>query len=202
MSARTPDELKANAAGYPGRMLSDRRQALQRYIAEAKQTAQSGVSYDANVVKFLEEKAAANDTLWTVYNGDAEADRIKAFHSASRNAWEEEIPNTLDKFEELIAGPFALGDQVVSRLCSDKRSTMLSSEQSLADLHVIAWFTRLVAVSGGSADASGLSALEARLGGRKIGPKMQALWAEWVTRLSFQKVLIPACAAFRSLREP
>jgi len=80
------------------------------------------------------------------------------------------VPNVVKKLEEIIKGPYALGDQV-----------------SLADFHVIAWLARLVKISGGDRSASAISKLEGEMG-ITVGPKVKAFWAAWVERPSFKKI--------------
>jgi hypothetical protein len=115
MSARDAQELKKKATKAPGKALSARKEALQRYIQEAKALASEGTasSFEKKAVQLLEEKAAANDALWSIYNGQGGEDKEKAFFAVSSRTWTEEIPKALNVAEEVVKGPFVLGDQIV-----------------------------------------------------------------------------------------
>lgn len=179
MSARSPEELKHKASTQPGSILTARREHIRAYIAEAKSAAEKGGSFEKKLVPFLEDKAQANESLWSVYNGQAGEEKEKAFFAASSKVWNEELPKAFEKLEGLVAGPFTLGDQI-----------------SLADLHLISWLTRLITVAGGKATTEGLDKLEAQVGSKKFGPKIRAFWSAWLERESFNKVLVPSCDAF------
>jgi hypothetical protein len=57
----------------------------------------------------------------------------------------------------------------------------------LADLHLIAWLTRLVIISGGKTDADSIDVLE-KSTGKKVDQKLKTFWASWSQRPSFQRV--------------
>ena len=114
MSARNLDELKLKASSSPGSSVKARKQALERYTQEAQEAAKGGDSWARKLVTFLQEKQAANEALWSIYFGDVEPKTTEAFLDASNKVWSEELPAALDKAEELIKGPYLLGDQVVS----------------------------------------------------------------------------------------
>lgn len=114
MSARSTEELKHKSATQPGLILNSRRDSIRGYIAEAKAAAEKGGSFEKKLVPFLEDKAQANEALWTVYNGQAGDDKEKAFFAASAKVWGEELPKAFEKLEGLITGPYVLGDQIVS----------------------------------------------------------------------------------------
>jgi len=114
MSARSSEELKHKSASHPGLILNSRRESIRGYIAEAKAAAEKGGSFEKKLVPFLEDKAQANEALWTVYNGQAGEDKEKAFFAASTKVWGEELPKAFEKLEGLITGPYVLGDQIVS----------------------------------------------------------------------------------------
>lgn len=131
ISARNPAELHEKATSAPGKFLSDRHDALQRYIGEAKSLTSSPeetdgkvLTYEQKMVAFLQEKQAANALLYEVYQGKAGKDREQAFYKASQTVWAEGVPDVLRKLEVNIKGPYALGDQVVSLVyelkCSDR----------------------------------------------------------------------------------
>lgn len=120
LACRTAAELQEKRNSHQGKMLSDRKEALSRYINEASVAASSGpqiegrTSYEQKTVAFLKEKAAANDVLYDIYQGTAGPEREKAFFDASAKAWIKAVPDVVQKLEDRIKGPYALGDQVVS----------------------------------------------------------------------------------------
>jgi hypothetical protein len=93
-------------------MLQDRHDHFGKYLAEAK--ALGNGPTEMKMISLIEEKLRANDSLLNVFNGTASEDQTNAFFEASRRAWNESVPDALDKLEESIIGPFALGDQIVS----------------------------------------------------------------------------------------
>lgn len=97
-------------------MLADRKEALARYVEEAKKLASNAVTaaFEQKMVVFLQEKADANDVLYNIYQGKSGSEREQAFYEASKNAWGKGVPGVIAKLEESIRGPYALGDQVVS----------------------------------------------------------------------------------------
>jgi hypothetical protein len=116
LACRTSEELKGKAA--QGKMLNDRKQALERYITEAKvakDNAHAGGAFEQKTAVFLQEKADANAILYEIYQGKAGAEREKAFFEASKRAWSKGVPDVIKKLEDRIKGQFALGDQVVSQ---------------------------------------------------------------------------------------
>lgn len=114
LAARTSAELETKAKSAPGKVLTDRKSALDQYVND---TAKHNGSFEQKMLGFLKEKATANDVMYEIYYGGS-ADRVKAFCEASDRAWSQAIPAVMKKLEELIKGPYALGDQVVSLLRS------------------------------------------------------------------------------------
>ncbi|WWC92799.1 uncharacterized protein L201_007758 [Kwoniella dendrophila CBS 6074] len=190
LAVRDEAELKKKANRPPGQSLTLRREALQRYLQEAKQAvAESAVApkegsltWEQKTVKFLEEKVKSNEQIWELYNGKAGKDKEEQFFEVCKKTWTESLPEAFAKLETLFKGPYALGDQV-----------------SLADLHSISWLTRLVSIAGGAPDATGIDSLLPHLGGYKFGPKVRKFWEEWVERESFKQVLVPACGVFEKM---
>jgi len=180
MAARNASELREKAAGAQGKMLSDRRTALQRYVEEARELAASGGGFEQRMVAFLEEKLQANEMMWEVYNSQTADEKANQFFEASNKAWDEALPDVLKKIEEGLKGPFVLGDHV-----------------SLADLHVIAWLHRIVNISGGAPDAEGISAISSWMGGKPVGPKLRAFWESWTERESFKKEIVATSVSYR-----
>ncbi|WVQ95826.1 hypothetical protein IAU59_002925 [Kwoniella sp. CBS 9459] len=187
LAARDRNELTGKSQSAPGQALSARRDALHRYLEEAKQALsesavapkEGNLTWEQRTVKFLEEKIKSNEQLWELYNGKAGKDREQMFYEVSKKTWTEALPETFNKLEDAIRGPYALGDQV-----------------SLADLHTISWLTRLISIAGGEPDKDGIESLNPHLGGFKLGPKLLEFWNNWVERESFKKVLVPATGNF------
>ncbi|WVF68275.1 hypothetical protein IAT40_003040 [Kwoniella sp. CBS 6097] len=187
LAARDHEELISKSKTAPGQSLTARRESLQRYLGEAKQAVsesavapkEGNLTWEQKTVKFLEEKIKSNEQLWELYNGKAGKDREEMFYEVCRKTWTEALPETLNKLEDAIQGPFALGDQI-----------------SLADLHTISWLTRLVCIAGGEMDKAGVESLHPQMGGFKLGPKLLKFWELWVQRESFKKVLAPASGDF------
>ena len=134
MCARDPRELKSKAGAYQGHILTERRKNLQVYIAEVRLSIDgAGVAengddppvYDQKMLTFLEGKAAANESLWTVYNGAADERRHDEFFEVSKRTWAEALPDALQKINDALEGPYCLGEQVV-RTISINRSSLLN----------------------------------------------------------------------------
>ena len=140
-------------------------EALQRYRAEAAANADTAnpreASQNSKLLAFYDDKIAAQAPLVGAYlKHDAGA--IAGFVEASRTAWKA-LPRTLAKLETQLQGTYALGDQF-----------------SLADVHLMAWLARLLAVVKGlpAAPDDELEALDAALkhevcGGTAVGPKVR-----------------------------
>ncbi len=60
--------------------------------------------------------------------------------------------------------------------------------QSLADLHIVSWLCRIVAIAGGKSDRHGVDAIESYCDGKRAGNKIHAFWEAWIERDSFKKV--------------
>lgn len=132
LAARDVNELTNKANSVAGAYIVDRAEALDRYISEAEQQLQQkggdfathdhakngsngsgAMSFEARTVQFLKEKKEANDVLYAIYNRRAGKDQEQGFFEASIKAWTESLPEVLNKLEQEIKGPYALGDQVV-----------------------------------------------------------------------------------------
>ncbi|WVR08056.1 hypothetical protein IAU60_005102 [Kwoniella sp. DSM 27419] len=120
LTAQDAAELKLKASRPPGQSLTGRKEALQRYLEEAKKAvagstvaAKEGhLTWDQKTVKFLEEKLQSNEQLWELYNGKAGDERQKVFFEVSRKSWTEALPEAFNKLEDALKGPYALGDQI------------------------------------------------------------------------------------------
>lgn len=115
MSARDEAELKIKSKGYAGRVLSKRKANLEQYVAEAQSLAANSIgnSFEQKMVAFLLEKQVANNSMYEIYFGEADATRSKAFFEAGNRIWTVSIPEVLKKLEGTLKGPYALGDQIV-----------------------------------------------------------------------------------------
>ncbi|KAJ9097380.1 hypothetical protein QFC19_006850 [Naganishia cerealis] len=192
LAARDADELSRKANSVAGAFVSNRAEALDRYIAEAEQQLQQKIggdfasqdhakngsngatSLEAKTLQFLKEKKEANEILCAIYNRQAGKEREQGFFDASVKAWTESLPDVLNKLEREIKGPYALGDHV-----------------SLADLHIISWLARLVQIAEGDVSADAILVIEKRMGnGHHIGEKLKQFWALWIQRESFKKVWV------------
>jgi hypothetical protein len=140
-------------------------EALQRYRAEAAANADTvnprEASQNSKLLAFYDDKIAAQAPLVGAYL-QHDAGAIAGFVEASRKAWKA-LPSTLAKLETQLQGTYALGDQF-----------------SLADVHLMAWLARLLAVVKGlpGAPDDELEALDAALkhevcGGTAVGPKVR-----------------------------
>jgi hypothetical protein len=137
LSARNAKELEEKANSAAGEFISARGEALQRYISEAEQQlkqknsnfasqdhAQDGsngggaTTFEAKTVQFLKEKKQANDILYAIYTRQAGKEREEGFFEASQKAWTHSLPDCINRLEQEIKGPYALGDQIVSLQCS------------------------------------------------------------------------------------
>jgi len=117
MSARDPDELAEKASSHQGRVLADRRSNLDKYMIEAKHLAfeDGGTDeYAMKMIQFLDEKMASNESLWVIYNGQAEQARMDEFFQLSKNIWIDSLPNAMGKIEDTFEGPYTFGNHVVS----------------------------------------------------------------------------------------
>lgn len=125
LSARSNEELASKAKSAQGQYLSQRQEALEKYVREAREIGANTVggaevvegkapTYEQKMVKFLEEKLVANGLLLEVYKAPEGDDKREAFIRASNTAWTESVPDVLQKLDKHLKGPFALGDHVVS----------------------------------------------------------------------------------------
>ncbi|GAA6013504.1 hypothetical protein JCM11491_006103 [Sporobolomyces phaffii] len=166
LSFRTEQERDAKFNGLVGGFLKGRQSALERYAKEVGDS-------DARLKVFYEKKILENGSLIAMYEGKADS---TAWQQASQTMWAQ-VPKTLALLEQKLeeTAPYLLGDQV-----------------SLADLHVGAWFARILASAGVTdlADLSkALKQLESNFAdGEKVGAKTER-WAENLfERKSFKQV--------------
>ncbi|ODO06807.1 hypothetical protein I350_04167 [Cryptococcus amylolentus CBS 6273] len=190
ISAVNEAELKEKAADAPGKALSARKDALTKYLAEARQVVAGSTvvpkegctTFDQRIVQFLEEKLRTNEEVWKIYHGESASETLDQFYEVSQKAWRERLPEAFSQLENLIKGPYVLGDHL-----------------SLADLHAISWLTRIVSIAGGFPDANGLDSIE-RKTGANLGEKTKKFWDLWIERESFKQVLVPASSAFQEMK--
>ncbi|GAA5968863.1 hypothetical protein JCM11641_000761 [Rhodosporidiobolus odoratus] len=163
---RNAEEGRTKLGGMPGGFLKGRQEALLRYAKEVGDS-------DQRLKAFYEKKIAENGGLLAMYEGKQDA---ADFYKKSTDLWTN-IGKTValleTKFEPGTV--FLVGDQV-----------------SLADLHVGAWFVRILAVCGATSIsdlAASIKKLDEALGaGHQVGQKTTA-WLEALTeRESFKEV--------------
>ncbi|KAK4700115.1 hypothetical protein P7C70_g6134, partial [Phenoliferia sp. Uapishka_3] len=164
ISFRNEQERKAKAAGFPGKFLQGRQDALEKYAKEAGDE-------DGRLAAFYRLKIKENGDLLAMMKGDADS---SAFQKLSQEAWVL-LAKTIATFEEKLDGKnaFIVGDQI-----------------ALADLHAGAFFARILAASG-SKDATGSEThlLDAQLPeGQKVGPKLKSYLTTLFARESFKNV--------------
>ncbi|ODO00843.1 hypothetical protein L198_03170 [Cryptococcus wingfieldii CBS 7118] len=190
ISAVNEAELKEKASDGPGKALSARKDALTKYLAEARQVVagstvapkEGSTTFDQRIVQFLEEKLRTNEEVWKIYHGESASETLDLFYEVSQKAWKERLPEAFSQLENLIKGPYVLGDHL-----------------SLADLHAVSWMTRIVSIAGGLPDANGLDSIE-RKTGANLGEKTKKFWELWIERESFKQVLVPASSAFQEMK--
>ncbi|GAA5966538.1 hypothetical protein JCM3765_000951 [Sporobolomyces pararoseus] len=166
LSFRNEQERDIKFKGLVGGFLNGRQGALERYAKEV------GGS-DAKLKAFYEKKIAENGGLIAMYEGKVDS---TSWQQASQLMWSQ-VPKTLALLESKLedTAPYLLGDQI-----------------SLADLHVAAWFARILAAAGVTKVTDlpqALKQLEANFAdGEKVGAKTER-WAENLfERKSFKQV--------------
>ncbi|KZT57098.1 hypothetical protein CALCODRAFT_293311 [Calocera cornea HHB12733] len=121
---------------------------------------------------WVQNKLAVNQRLvdqWT--EPDPAAKSRSELFKRSRILWGSKLPDTLGKLEELIAGPFCVGEE----LCP-------------ADYTLGSWLERVVHASGGKVAADGLRAIEHKVGGGfRVGGKIWRWWEEMLGRPGFAR---------------
>ncbi|KAJ2920308.1 hypothetical protein MD484_g245, partial [Candolleomyces efflorescens] len=143
--------------------LQGRADALRKHIADGE----SGVAQVSEKTKqFWASKLAWIEPLAKVIEAgdrpteslsETEKEERAAFFKVAKQTWETDLPNVLGKLTKEMVGPFALGDQL-----------------SVADMHLIAWVTRLVTLAGGSGDDEGKTVIvkiEEYVGGEHVSRK-------------------------------
>ncbi|KZT57096.1 hypothetical protein CALCODRAFT_483453 [Calocera cornea HHB12733] len=165
-SARVPAEITQGA-----KVIVPLFEARQRVLDASLAEQPEGMS--SKLRTFLEGKSAQNKIMLDIWSRGAASPAAAEFMESSKTLWELALPDTLKKLNELIVGPFCLGDQL-----------------SVADLHVAAWLARVVSVCGGSAKPEDLAKVEEKIGlpGFKIGEKIKTYWAAMIVRPSFKTV--------------
>jgi len=138
--------------------LKGRKGALERYLEE-NETNEVRVSEKTKSF-WLEKKSEIEDLLTPLDEADKSDTELsesgrktrEEYFEKTKAAWEVGLALVLNKLtKELLAGPFALGEQI-----------------SVVDVHLAAWLHELVILSGGSARDSGTEAiarLEEHVGG-------------------------------------
>lgn len=141
---RSQSELESNAKGIQGTFCSNRNSALLKYQKENQELSSESlkngtsnprsVSTFENLSKWYSSKIQELQPLTLVYSNPTSPETLeisKGLIEKTQNHWKS-VLETLISIKESIVGPFALGDQV-----------------SLADVHLMVWFARLLAVCQG-----------------------------------------------------
>ncbi|KAJ2921785.1 hypothetical protein H1R20_g15312, partial [Candolleomyces eurysporus] len=165
-------------------VLKGREEALKRHIADGesgavqvsektKQFWADKLAWIQPVARVLEAADKATESL-----SESEKEERAAFFKIAKQGWETDLPNVLAKLTKEMLGPFALGDQL-----------------SIADMHLIAWFTRLVTQAGGTGGDDGktvVAKIEEYIGSehvsrKKLG-KLGTFWDAIKGTRSWQKL--------------
>ncbi|KAF8530955.1 hypothetical protein JB92DRAFT_2693328 [Gautieria morchelliformis] len=135
LAASTLEDLLAHAKSPQAEFVNLRQAALQRYMTQEGQEASEqakrlwGSRHTENgfIVRVYENSSVPVSALNALGKQEREA-----FYKRSVEVWNS-VKDILARLENMLLGPYALGDQI-----------------SLADMHLAAWFTRLLFVSGAS----------------------------------------------------
>lgn len=144
MGSRSESELLSNAKGLQGTFCSNRQAALLKYQQEITSSSEEAlkngssnprsISTSQNLLGWYSSKITELQPLTDAYSSASQG-QVSEFGQGlvlkTKAHWKS-VFETLVKLNSLITGPFALGDQV-----------------SLADVHLMAWFARLLAVCEG-----------------------------------------------------
>ncbi|TXT10360.1 uncharacterized protein COLE_04294 [Cutaneotrichosporon oleaginosum] len=179
VTARDASEFRVKLRGVQGVRLRDRQKVIAQYLDVARDGAASAhASGDvkegsrwAEMVTTLEGKWRSSQALMDVWNGAVDDERQLEYYETSNAAWAVHLPGTFAKLEVKMIGPFALGDDV-----------------SIADLYIIAWLARIVAMCGGGPVPAALALVEPYMGGVRFGTRLQIYWGHWVQRSSFRRI--------------
>ncbi len=190
LSARNIDELRAKANGNAGARVRGRSQALRKLLEEQGETA------NPKFKAVWEQKAAGLqpfvELFEAAHKSDAElSDQEKAarekYFADCDALWEAELRRVFATLEKEIVGPLCLGELQKGVGSGYLLTTWTGDQVSLADVHVAAYLTRLVTVSGGDGTKGGIEAV-GRMGGFSVGEKVQRLWETLLGRASWQSL--------------
>ncbi|KAM0787382.1 hypothetical protein ACM66B_003467 [Microbotryomycetes sp. NB124-2] len=163
LSLRNDEERQAKNANLPGNFLRGRQEALERYQNEDGAAA---------FKSFYETKIKENGGLLAIYEGKADA---SGFYKTSQEAWKN-LSKLVTVLESKLKAQYLVGDQI-----------------SLADVHVGAYFARILAVAGAEniaevSNGSAINKLNAQLvDGAKVGPKLETYLKTLFDRPSFKQ---------------
>ncbi|KZS96016.1 hypothetical protein SISNIDRAFT_483421 [Sistotremastrum niveocremeum HHB9708] len=179
-SARNIDELRKKANGLPGATVKIRTETLQHNLET------QGANVNVRVKEMWTARLAKYKPIYDVFAAAPKEENELTpeqktardeWFSQSDALWEGEVKRLLATLEKEIIGPYALGDQL-----------------SLADLHLAAYITRLVTLSGGDGSKSGIDSIakhasSSAAGGHvTIGPKVRGYWEAIIERESWKKI--------------
>ncbi|KAJ7745190.1 hypothetical protein DFH07DRAFT_942883 [Mycena maculata] len=163
-AARNDMELDAKAQGIQGNLLSNRKTALEEYLALP----------GAEVYKPLyTARLGATRGLYAIYNHKVPADAQSAFFTRSQAHWGSVRSALFEIFPAFLPSdgmaPFIGGD--------------VPGED---DFHLIAWLTRIAAAAGATTKDDALKTFEKDCGAPVPGA-IADYWAAWVVRPSWSK---------------
>ncbi|KAI0361707.1 hypothetical protein OH77DRAFT_1417974 [Trametes cingulata] len=162
--ARTEEELKASASGFPFTFVNNRQKSLEK----------NSTHPEAGPFKaFYDEKKAGNGGILTIYKGEASEEAKQAFFKHSAQHWDALASFLLNDLPALLPDSGFLG----------------GDSPGEDDFHLGAWLARIVHLTGGKADKDGYKSLEKETK-KPIPPKVAAYWAAWIERPSFKRVYV------------
>ncbi|KAH7925182.1 hypothetical protein BV22DRAFT_1195345 [Leucogyrophana mollusca] len=153
LNARDPASLQILAKSLAP-TLKARQEALTGYLSDSE-------GEDAQISEktrtFWKDKKTATETLLAVFTSAESSGDVDEYFAQAKKTWEAIMPRLLLQVNKDIIGPYVLGDQV-----------------SVADLHLSAWLTHVVKLSGGSITDNGdivIKKLERHIGNGFIVPE-------------------------------
>ncbi|KAH9857842.1 hypothetical protein C2E23DRAFT_864881 [Lenzites betulinus] len=162
--ARTEEELKAKSdpSDFSHTFASNRQNSLEKH---------SVLPEAAPFKAFYDAKKAANGGVLAIYKGAATPEAARDFLAQSVQHWATLAAFIADGLPAALPASGFLGGTTPGE----------------DDFHVGAWLTRVVHLTGGTADKDGYKSLQKETKA-PVSPKVAAYWAAWVTRPSFKKV--------------
>ncbi|KAF9237336.1 hypothetical protein BU15DRAFT_48784 [Melanogaster broomeanus] len=137
-NARDQESLQALAQTLVP-VLQSRQEAIATYLSDSENEI---IHMSDKTKAFWNGKRDAIVTLLQVFitGGGRQAED---YFGLAKETWEHAVPDVLTRVNKEIIGPYTLGDQL-----------------SIADIHLCAWLTHVVKLSGGSGNDSGDAAIK------------------------------------------